>query len=240
MEPERAAVRTTAPSRRDVRLRLAFSLWLGLWLSVSIALVVDARLNLAPPILEQYTYSKGANCTHPNQVDPINMVFYGKYADPGNAIRAVRAATGWGRVRLNSPQQVRSGSRCLDEAGEVADASTVESRYHVRFFGLVRGGRFLTYADPHHEDLVWKCVYKKGIPGHAVDKGTLLELNSGNPNYHGSGFDRGQGRVMEALLNKDIPVATYQWGNTKSFRQCDGELASSAGYTTYVRLDRRF
>lgn len=225
-------------------LRVALSVWLGLWLSVSIAIVsVRAqRPRFAPPPLEQYTYNKGTGCADGNQVDPVNMVFYGKYADPGNVIRAVRTATGWGRVRLNSPQQILAGRRCLDELGEVADASSVESRFHVRFFGRIDpwGRSIVTYADPHHEDLVFKCVFSKGIPGHAVDKGTLLDLQSGNPNYHGSGFDRGQVKVANALSGKGVSAVSYIWGNTKTFRQCDGDLAASSGIVEYVRIDRKF
>lgn len=98
----------------------------------------------------------------------------------------------------------------------------------------------MTYADPHHEDLVFRCVFRKGIPGHAVDKGTLLDLQSGNPNYQGSGYDRGSAKVAEALDAKGVPSVGYNWGNTKSFRQCDGDLAASSGIVEYVRIDRKF
>ncbi|MEJ7569171.1 MAG: hypothetical protein WKF41_13000 [Gaiellaceae bacterium] len=73
--------------------------------------------------------------------------------------------------------------------------------------------RWTTIGDAHHEDLTY-C-------GHAVD------ANGAN----GSGFDQGRQNLRINLENGGHSWRSEFWGNTQNFQQCDGDYASSDGYT---------
>jgi hypothetical protein len=77
-------------------------------------------------------------------------------------------------------------------------------------------------GDAHHEDFVWYC-------GHAVDKGGLS-------NGLSSGFDQGRRAIYDAFHGvHDCAGATY-WGNTREFKQCDGDYAGSNGNVGWWRI----
>jgi hypothetical protein len=103
-------------------------------------------------------------------------------------------------------------------------ASGTLTRFHIR----VRGQHFdatlgwTATGDAHHEDFV---VFP--IPcGHAVD--------SDGPS--GSGFDRGRDELEQRFASAGHPTYRLWWGNTQSFKQCDGDYAGSDGWTTFIQL----
>ena len=85
-----------------------------------------------------------------------------------------------------------------------------------------RGVGWVAVAGAHHEDLVLVP-----IPcGHAVD--------SNGPS--GSGFDQGRNELERRFATAGHATSRVWWGNTQSFKQCDGDYAASDGWTVIVAL----
>jgi hypothetical protein len=82
--------------------------------------------------------------------------------------------------------------------------------------------RWTTTGDAHHEDLVFFPV----PCGHAVDS------NGGG----GSGFDQGRDELETGFAAAGHATRRVWWGNTQSFKQCDGDYAASDGWTLFVEL----
>ena len=124
---------------------------------------------------------------------------------------------GW-EVTSGTTQQFASHAACGPMYGQRADGRW--SRYHVRVRRTAQADPrwgITAVGTPHHEDWITTC-------GHAVDRG-------GGSTGEASGFDQGRQRVHEALRGTHHTFAgsTY-WGNTRQFRQCDGDWAGSNGY----------
>jgi hypothetical protein len=173
-----------------------------------------AALALAAPAhadfsSSHYTYSSCGG----GAVDPVNIVFYGSTAYASNAAAHMEHHSGWSNTS-GSSQVFYTHGYCRGMSTQ--RASGTYSRYHLRFFQTYHRdakGRYETVADAHHEDWIWYC-------GHAVD--------SNGPG--GSGFDQGRWRVYDLLVTRHHWGGYQNWGNTRSFRQCDGDYAGSAGY----------
>lgn len=51
-----------------------------------------------------------------------------------------------------------------------------------------------------------------------------------------SGFDQGRRRVTDALTSHGYVVGDVQnWGNTQTFKQCDGGYAGSNGLVNWIK-----
>ena len=103
-------------------------------------------------------------------------------------------------------------------------ASGLGSRFHVRVRGQHQDPAlgWVAVAGAHHEDLV---LFP--IPcGHAVD--------SNGPG--GSGFDQGRDELEQQLVAAGHVSSRVWWGNTQSFKQCDGDYAGSDGWTVFISL----
>jgi hypothetical protein len=123
-------------------------------------------------------------------------------------------------------------------------------RFHTRMWDLGGPGTPGVTATPHKEDWYWtnlagkKCASQQyrgvDLGSHAVEQGAV---DRGPQNYekHGSGFDRGRRKVVEAF-RREVPgitghrIAYRQLGNTRSVRQCDGGYAGSNGQVGYIQL----
>jgi hypothetical protein len=164
-----------------------------------------------------YLYTlKSCPASYAEQVDPINDVFYG-YATADRTLNHIRAHTGWGDTG-GSTQYFSSEGVCGEMYGQRASGATWQSRFHIRVrrtyhddatWGITARG------DAHHEDLVWYC-------GHAVDKGGVSSGLS-------SGFDRGRRAIYDAFFGSHDYAGAVYWGNTREFKQCDGDYAGSNG-----------
>jgi hypothetical protein len=168
---------------------------------------------------DRYTHG-GCPATTGNRVDPLNVLFrtWGTY---GRALSQTQAHAGWGDEN-GSTQSFVDHATCSTMHGQRASASVFRSRFHVRVRGQhqdpVLG--WTAAGDAHHEDVVVTC-------GHAVD--------SNGP--EGSGFDQGRNELRSRFAGAGHAISTGNWwGNTQNFKQCDGDLAGSNGYTTYITL----
>jgi hypothetical protein len=155
-----------------------------------------------------------------NRVDPVNVVLHA-WGTWGRAVSQVEAHAGWTAASGSSQFFVDHGA-CA--AAHAQRASGDGTRFHVR----VRGQHpdpslgWTATGDAHHEDLV-----AFPVPcGHAVDSNGAK----------GSGFD--QGREELRLRFEAAGHQTYRsWsGNTRNFKQCDGDYAGSDGWTVFIAL----
>lgn len=187
--------------------------------------VALAALALAQPTpahfdgSDRFTHG-GCPGTSANRVDPLNVLFraWGTHA---RALSQVQAHAGWADDGGSAQSFVDHGS-CAPMHGQRASAGVIWSRFHVRVRGQHEDPAlgWTATGDAHHEDLVLTC-------GHAVD--------SNGP--EGSGFDQGRNELRARMASAGHAVSTGNWwGNTQNFKQCDGDLAGSNGYTTYITL----
>jgi hypothetical protein len=167
----------------------------------------------------RYTHSDCPQTTE-NRVDPINVVFH-SWGTWGRAVSQIESHAGWTNTAGSSQTFLDHGG-CYPMHAQRANGSG--TRLHLR----VRGQHsdptlgWTATGDAHHEDLV---VFP--VPcGHAVD--------SNGPG--GSGFDQGRDELGARFAA--AAHATYRrwWGNTQSFRQCDGDYAGSDGWTLFIVL----
>jgi hypothetical protein len=154
------------------------------------------------------------------RVDPVNVVFTG-WGTWGRAASQVAAHAGWTDTSGTTHSFVDHGN-CAPMHAQRASGSG--SRFHVRVrgqhFDSVRGWTALAAA--HHEDLV---VFP--VPcGHAVDSNGA----------GGSGFDQGRDELERRFSAAGHATQRAWWGNTQSFKQCDGDYAASDGWAVFVEL----
>jgi hypothetical protein len=157
-----------------------------------------------------------------NRVDPVNVVFTG-WGTWGRVLSQIESHAGWSATS-GSTQSFADHDACYSMHGQRASGDG--SRFHVRVRGQHSDGSlgWVATGDAHHEDLVFFPV----PCGHAVD--------SDGPG--GSGFDQGRDEleVRFATAGAGHAVERAWWGNTQSFRQCDGDYAASDGWTAFIRL----
>lgn len=194
------------------------------WLVLGLPIAVVA-LSIAVPAAahfdgsDRYTHG-GCPAAAGNRVDPLNVLFRA-WGTHGRALSQTQSHAGWGDDG-GSTQSFADHGSCAAMHGQRASAGLLSSRYHVRVRGqhedAVLG--WTATGAAHHEDLVLTC-------GHAVD--------SNGP--EGSGFDQGRNELRSRFASAGHAISTGNWwGNTQNFKQCDGDLAGSNGYTTYITL----
>ncbi|MDQ3381490.1 MAG: hypothetical protein M3546_14435 [Actinomycetota bacterium] len=167
----------------------------------------------------RYTH-KACPASAGNRIDPINVVFttWGTWR---RAESQVEAHVGWTAVSGSAQHFVDHGG-CAQT--HTQRASGQGSRFHARLRGQ--------HADPtlgwtataaaHHEDLVLFPV----PCGHAVD--------ANGPS--GSGFDQARDELERRFTSAGHVSSRVWWGNTQSFKQCDGDYAASDGWTVFIQL----
>jgi hypothetical protein len=193
--------------------------------SIAAAVALLSPLLVGTPALahfdaaDRYTHA-GCPATAGNRVDPINVVFTG-WGTWGRAASQIETHAGWFDTS-GSTQSFGDHAGCYSMHAQRASGDG--SRFHVR----VRGQHadpalgWTATGDAHHEDLV---LYP--LPcGHAVDSNGA----------GGSGFDQGRAELERSFVVAGHEAERAWWGNTQSFRQCDGDYAASDGWTTFVRL----
>ena len=154
-----------------------------------------------------------------SQVDPVNVVFH-EWGTWGRAASQIESHAGW-TATSGSPQFFADHGGCHEVHAQ--RASGEGTRFHVRLRGQHADAslRWVAVGAAHHEDVV---VFPPC--GHAVD--------SNGP--EGSGFDQGRDELERRFLAAGHSTRRAWWGNTRSFKQCDGDYAASDGWVVYVRL----
>jgi hypothetical protein len=164
-----------------------------------------------------YTHNSCPGTTS-NQVDPINIVYY-DWGTWDRSASQTQSHTGWSDTGGSNQTFVDHGN-CYNMVTQRASGSTSSTRNHIRFHGIHYDDflHWTTVGDAHHEDFTW-C-------GHAVD--------ANGPS--GSGFDQGRNTLRQYFVNAGHTWYPAWWGNSNNMRQCDGDYASSDGYTYYIHL----
>lgn len=167
----------------------------------------------------RYTH-RGCPGTAGNRSDPVNVVFTG-WGTWGRAASQIESHADWTTTSGSSQSFVDHGG-CFQMHAQ--RASGQGSRFHVRIRGQhwdpAQG--WAATGDAHHEDIVLFPV----PCGHAVD--------SSGPG--GSGFDQGREELVHRFTSAGHASALVWWGNTQSFKQCDGDFAASDGWTAFIQL----
>jgi len=169
--------------------------------------------------VDRYTH-RACPATAGNRTDPVNVVFR-TWGTWGRAESQIESHTGWTATSGSSQFFVDHGG-CFPMHSQ--RASGQGSRFHVRVRGQHQDAAlgWVAMGGAHHEDLV---LFP--IPcGHAVD--------SNGPS--GSGFDQGRDELERQITSAGHLAYRVWWGNTQSFKQCDGDYAASDGWTVFVGL----
>ena len=188
-------------------------------LVVALAGVVGGRARAHFDASGRYTH-RSCHASAATRVDPINVVFTG-WGTWGRAESQIASHAGWADGTGTSQSFVEHGN-CSPM--HTQRASGHGTRFHIRVRGQhwdpTRG--LTATGDAHHEDLV---VFP--IPcGHAVDSNGA----------GGSGFDQGRNELERRFTAAGHATRRVWWGNTQSFKQCDGDYAASDGWTLFVEL----
>jgi hypothetical protein len=184
-------------------------------------------------IISAYGYSlSSCPAAYDKEIDPVGIVFYGS-ATGARTMNHIRYHTGW-PIKPTLHQNFSSWGVCGKTYDEAASGRWYHSRYHVRVRKTARRTSLVgttTLSTPHHED------YLKGrsihpFCTHPVDKGGV------GPNGGGlmSGFTQGRDELFSRMVSSSHHnnTAWVQWGNTREFRQCDGDYAGGDGWVVYV------
>jgi hypothetical protein len=168
---------------------------------------------------DQYTH-QACPATAGNRSDPVNVVFT-TWGTWGRAVGQIEAHAGW-TTTSGSDQFFVDHGGCFEMHAQ--RASGEGSRFHIRVRGQHRDPvlGWSAAAGAHHEDFVWfpsPC-------GHAVD--------SNGPG--GSGFDQARDELVRRFTSAGHSASRVWWGNTQSFKQCDGDYAASDGWTAFIEL----
>ncbi len=194
-------------------------------IALSVALAASAAVFGVAPALghfdatDRYTH-RACPASAANRTDPVNVVF-SAWGTWGRAESQIEAHAGWTSTSGSIQSFVDHGG-CFSM--HTQRASGLGSRFHVRVRGQHQDPTlgWVAAAGAHHEDLV---LFP--IPcGHAVD--------SNGPG--GSGFDQGRDELERRFAVAGHAPSRTWWGNTQSFKQCDGDYAASDGWTVFIPL----
>jgi hypothetical protein len=166
-----------------------------------------------------YTHA-GCPTAPSNRVDPVNVVFT-DWGTWGRVESQIESHAGW-TATSGSAQSFVDHGECRPMHTQRANGE--RTRFHVRIRGQHPDEAlgWTATGDAHHEDLVLFPV----PCGHAVD--------SSGPG--GSGFDQGRDELERRFASAGHPSRRVWWGNTQSFKQCDGDYAASDGWTVLIDL----
>lgn len=208
------------------RLVLATAVLVGLLSGAMLPAVADSFPDWSAP----YSAKPGYGCSNTVWKDPVTVVFNGDEARAPNTARAVEQHLGWtnqdgGSQSLLVKDKLSSGSwvylcNALDE--QRANGGSVSTRKHIRLWRIPAssGDSMKVAATPHNEGYnILKCL------SHFVFR---------NDPTDGSGFDQGRRSIQNGFSSHS--QSTTNWGNTRSFQQCDGGWAGSNGTGVVISM----
>ena len=181
--------------------------------------------------------------------DPIGVVMRGTgLRGPQRVNQILRHEAGWGPTELSPHQYFIDHGDCLENNIDSADRGLCKcNRYHTRgrfqFHGRDLDGDPDTYGNPvyhavltPHRD-VWRDSYidENGVRrcDGPADGTHYVHKNTG----HGSGFDRGR-IELKSRLEDQYGTTLVPWGNDVTVKQCNGQLAGSAGNVWFINVGR--
>jgi hypothetical protein len=194
---------------------------LGMFVFLAVALFLSGASPAAAHFdaAGMYTHTS-CPATPSTRVDPVNVVFTG-WGTWGRTVSQIESHAGW-TASSGSAQSFVDHGACYPPHAQ--RASGEGSRFHIRLRGQHPDPAlgWTATGDAHHEDVVLFPV----PCGHAVDSNGA----------GGSGFDQGRDEVEQRFAAAGHSSYRVWWGNTQSFKQCDGDYAGSDGWTVFIRL----
>ncbi len=168
---------------------------------------------------DRYTH-KACPASAANRIDPVNVVFM-TWGTWGRAESQIESHAGW-TASSGSAQAFTDHGSCASM--HTRRASGHGSRFHIRLRGQHADATlgWTALAAAHHEDLALLPL----ACGHAVDANGPA----------GSGFDQGRDELLRRFTDAGHSSSRVWWGNTQSFKQCDGDYAGSDGWTVFIQL----
>lgn len=175
-------------------------------------------------LVAPYSY-KGdeSKCAHRTPADPINIVWYGPNATPGQVGKYL-FDHGWKHNDYQSPlgvdeQHVRELDQCYRDDTERATHNPLIDRDHTRLFSTARSSNIYVVGDAHHDH----------------DRSAFTGCHTGVFAGHiASSFNSTRNKISNLW-----PAAKKHkyWGNTRRMKQCDGSFTASDGWVTYMATD---
>ncbi len=218
-------------------IRTGSTIALAWLLTVFMAVAMVACIACVPPnasaaykkgdirLKEGYTYNSCADQTQ--EVDPINVVWYGPLATIKRVANVLRYR-GWDHSDLDGVTGRLGGAGrqaiyytngdCKYEKYQRATKGAASNRFHVRLFATTdQYGNAVTVGDAHSDTIVFGGGCKKvvGLAGHIGD------------------FNPGREKLKESWIKYNYKFEKF-WGNTQAIQQCNGAMRSSDGYVLYL------
>jgi hypothetical protein len=165
------------------------------------------------------------NCSRSRHtVDPINVVWTGADALPGNVGHWLDKWGGWSHNDYNSPWGVDKqyvtelDGHCYRDDTQRADDCAICNRNHVRLFSSARGRRLYVAGDAHHDSTA------SAFSGcdHAVIAG-----------HYASSFNKPRAAIAK-FWGRHQRISYRWWGNTRRIKQCNGSTPSSDGWVLFA------
>lgn len=176
-----------------------------------------------PEFSDPYTQDTDGDCAG-DAIDPINIGWKGGDGGVSNVHDLITQHAGWstgsGSVQNLKVQDTATSYDCKNQDNQRASGSNfASSRYHTRLWFIPRTRDFAdkkTVGDAHYERINLTC-------GHAV-----------------STFDGARDKLLEHFADAGHAIV-YDgiWGNTRTFKQCNGAYVGSGGAGYYIGAGHR-
>lgn len=176
-----------------------------------------ARFGLTAP----YTFNKCGGGAR--NVDPLNVLWYGRNALPSKVARGLEAWGHWDHDDYQSPygvdhQYVGESGGCFRDDAQRADDCAICNRNHVRLFSTESSRhRLYVIGDAHHDsDSFFAGCTNVAVAGHVA-----------------SSFDNPRDAIR-GFWRHHAKTKYHYWGNTRAIKQCDDSRPHSDGYVLYA------
>lgn len=169
--------------------------------------------------------------------DPVTAIMWGKELySPYHVQEKIYKLVGWAPNFIAKNQYFTDHGQCVESNVQASDrpGRCKCNRWHLRG-GLQLHendrGHWVTLT-PHRD--IWQEEYYDRVAKEWRCQGAgggkhYVHRNTGN----GSGFDRGRKKLKEKRNMGNYYTGHSEWGNTRTSRQCNGQLAGSNGWVAY-------
>jgi hypothetical protein len=208
---------------RIINARVPMLLAAAAVLLLGVAAGARAHLNVSD-------YTRKPNCpATPTRVDPINVIFYGRFNNYATDASIVDHGAGFWNTQ-GSQQSEWTHGHCLGQKRQRADDCGTCNRFHLRFFAnwdRDKHGNIDVVSDAHHDQVV-DCPNRPGPGTHRGHRDAPHGPNEARRAIR----DRLRGGVRSYGLRFSV----HDRGNNRPTYQCTKPPATSDGRQLYIRI----